>query len=93
MTKHIHLKVEQADIDQGVLDVNRLDAGRAQTCPIALSLKRRFPGEAVSVSPFGAQVGPRVYRLSSPARAFVGRADRDENVEPATFELTFLRDR
>ena len=91
MPKHIYLRVERNDIDEGSLSTATAD-DRAQTCPIARSLKRRFPGGDVSVTHEVAFVGWHTYELSSLARDFVRRSDDGGAVEPATFELT-LRDR
>ena len=91
MPKHIYLKIEQDDIDEGAVGREQCDI-RARTCPIARSLGRRFPDGDVSVTKEVAFVGWRTYELSSLARDFVRRSDDGGAVEPATFELT-LRDR
>ena len=87
MTGHIYLKVRQDDIDEAATWCDN----RSNTCPIARSLKRRFPGEYVGVHQRGAIVGSLRYRLSAPARNFVNKADYGRCVKPATFKLT-LRD-
>ena len=89
MPKHIYLKVEKVDIDDGSAEKPH-GAARSRTCPIAQSLKRRFPDCIVDVCHNVAAVGQMSFRLSDPARIFIFFSDRGARVDPATFRLTRL---
>jgi hypothetical protein len=74
MEKHT-IKLTQDDINNGV----KQDWG---ACPIALTIKRTFPGEEVTVGTFlGGRVGKRSFLYGDNVTAFIDEFDRDEEVE------------
>lgn len=92
LPKTLRLYVTQDDIDNG-------QPMRTLDCPVALALRRRFPGEIVAVDYYavfvneGKNQGKRVrarYQLSKRAAEFVEAFDNALPVQPTSFLLRLL---
>jgi len=56
-------------------------------CPLARSLKRRFPRSCVTVGPRGGMVGHKILLWSNKVRVFISRFDDLKCVEPFCFTI------
>lgn len=77
-------KVEVAPID-----ITCGKRGSSSSCPIALALKRSFPGNPVHVGTLMITVDDDVAKLPNNAQDFVKNFDNGESVEPFTFYVNF----
>lgn len=73
--------VTQADIDGGVRN-------KCTKCPVALALKRLFPGRRISVANYSIKVGSCLERMPSEVISFVSWFDIGRAVQPFSFPLT-----
>ena len=87
MNKVTRIKVTKSDIQNG-------RPGYSDSCPIALAVKRKFPGSDVSVGyfDFDVQHGPadkEIHGRMLPERAqrFVDEFDGNSPVEPFQFDV------
>jgi hypothetical protein len=75
------IKITQNDIDLGI-------PGNSCKCPIALSMRRIFPGEDIEVSRSFIYLGKSTaYYIPEAARNFIKAFDKRLPVAPCEFEL------
>jgi len=56
-------------------------------CPVASSIKRRFPNHDVWVTAFGIEIGNKHYPLLTSVNDFIEAFDMGELVKPFSFEI------
>jgi len=69
--------------------INKGKKKSVESCPIALAIKDRFPGQYVKVYSDSAIIGDARYNLRRGMR-FVERFDAGKSVRPVTVELSDL---
>ena len=68
-------------------DVARGEPGDPEACPVALALKRLFPGQRIAVQPAGIRVEKAVHRCPDDVRRWCDAFHSGERVEPFAFKL------
>jgi hypothetical protein len=78
----VNLYISKRDIETG-------EGNNSEECPIAQSLKRKFPETSVSVAPTRAKVGNVYFRLGVAGRRLVAEVDsgRLPNIDPQHIRL------
>jgi hypothetical protein len=75
------IQVTQDDIDDGI-------RGSYCDCPIALAIKRQFPGKEIIVSKYILGIGGvNTWNVPKPVYNFIDRFDNGNPVEPIVFEI------
>lgn len=83
----LQLEISQDDINAGQ---QRNEGFRSRSCPVAQALRRRFPGNDISVGVVGASVGGFWFPLPSSLQRFIEVADSaptSDEVEPITVTI------
>jgi hypothetical protein len=78
----ITVSVSPEDIQRGV-------RRHRESCPLALALRRMFPGEPVTIGGYCGEVGPRGWRHSKAMRRWLCRFDNNKPVAATTFRVRF----
>jgi len=68
-------------------DIKKGESCHAGKCPIARSLKRRFPKTFVSVGPWGMMLRDAILELPMSVRHFIRKFDSQQKVNPFSFKL------